>query len=149
MKFIKTVVFASVVSLLSVSAASAGNFEAYSMVDQKSKRLVLVVSFAAGAEDTDSQVDFAIPNGYKLVSAKAKAADALCVQIPGNKIRVVSPTGGAKALAKAATDYCAFTFAAEKGLATSAKPVFVQSFVECAGLTGVKSCDVHVADITQ
>lgn len=149
MKFIKTAIFASVFSMLSVSAASAGTFEAYSMVDQKSKRLVLVVSFAAGAEDTDSQVDFNIPKGYKLVSAKAKVADALCVQIPGDKIRVVSPTGGAKALSSAATDYCAFTFAAEKGLAAASKPVFEQAFVECAGLTGVKSCNVDVADITQ
>jgi hypothetical protein len=146
MKFIKSVVFASVASLLAVSAASAGTFEAYSMADQKSKRLVLVVSFASSQGEA---LDLDTPKGYKLVSAQAKVADTLCVQIPGNKIRIVPPSAGTGELSKASKDYCTFTFAAEKGLTAASKPVFTQSFIECASVSGIKSCNADIADITQ
>jgi hypothetical protein len=149
MKFIKSVVFASVASLLAVSAASAGTFEAYSMADQKSKRLVLVVSFASSQGEAEAQLDLDTPKGYKLVSAQAKVADTLCVQIPGNKIRIVPPSAGTGELSKASKDYCTFTFAAEKGLTAASKPVFTQSFIECASVSGIKSCNADIADITQ
>jgi hypothetical protein len=148
MKFLKNVAFASI-ALLSASAVSAASFDAYSMVDAKSNRLVLMVSFAGGDDITEAQVDFDIPTGYKLVSAQPKVADTLCVAIPGNKIRVVPPSGGTNALSKASTDFCSFTFAVEKGATAPAKPVFKQSFIECAAVSGIKSCNANVADITQ
>jgi len=149
MKFIKNIAIASIASLLSITAVQAGTFEAYSLMDQKSKRLVLVVSFAGGDDVTEAQADFTIPAGYKFVSAKSKVSDTLCVAIPDNKIRVVPPSGGTTPLPKAATDYCAFTFVAEKGLNSSVSPVFAQSFVECAAVSGIKSCNANIADITQ
>lgn len=149
MKFIKKIVAVSLASVLTMAVAQAATFDAYSMKDQKSKRLVLVVSFNGGAEITDSQLDLQAPEGYELISAKAKVEGAVCVGMAGNKIRVVSPAGGEKALATAATDYCTFSFAAKKGAIAAGAPEFKQAFVECAGLSGIKSCDANISDITQ
>jgi len=149
MKILKSLAIASIASLMSIAAANAGSFDAYSMVDQKSKRLVLVVSFAGDGSVTDAQLDLDAPVGYKLVSAKSKVDGTICVGMTGNKIRIVPPTGAEKALAKSSTDYCTFSFVAEKGLNVASAPVFKQSFIECAALSGIKSCDANISDITQ
>lgn len=150
MKLLKSLAIASIASLFTIAAANAATFEAYSMKDQKSKRLVLVVSFTGDSNQiTDSQLDLQAPDGYALVSAKANVEGAVCVGMAGNKVRIVSPSGGEKALAKSATDYCTFSFAAAKGIEASAAPVFKQSFIECAGVSGIKSCDANISDITQ
>lgn len=140
--------FAAALSLFAVSSAFAGSFETYSLSDTKSKRVTVVVSFAGDGVTQDSQVDLDYPAGLTLVKATAKVAGSVCVGIAGNKIRVVPPSGAGKALPSAATDYCSFSFAAQKGLQTS-NFSFKPSFTECAAPGGVQSCSHQDQDVTQ
>lgn len=150
MKNIIVKTLATVSTLIAASSAFAGSFDAYSMSDQKSGRLVLVVSFAGDGVVEEAQLDLDVPSGYGLVSSVAKVAGSVCVGIPGNKVRIVPPSGAGKPLTQGATDYCSFSFKPDKKLSAAISAAnFKQSFIECASVSGVKPCDAKIADITK
>jgi len=145
--FVSTIAAAALV-IFGAGSAVAGSFETYSLGDAKSKRVTVVVSFAGDGVTQDSQVDLDVPQGLVLMNAQAKVAGSVCVGIPGNKVRVVPPSGAGKALPSAATDYCSFSFRAEKS-AQVGKVSFKPSFTECAAPNGAQSCAHQDADVTQ
>ncbi len=142
------VVVTAALATFGIGSATAGSFETYSLADGKSKRVTVVVSFTGDGVTEDSQVDLDIPKGLVLVNASAKVAGSVCVGIADNKIRVVPPSGAGKALPSVATDYCSFSFRAEKS-AQIGQVAFKPSFTECAAPSGAQSCAHQDADVTQ
>lgn len=127
---------------------SAGSFDTWTMQDSKAKRTTVVVSFTGDGATQEAQLDLDVPEGLELAKAVVKVAGSVCAAIPGNKIRVVPPSGAGEALSSRAVDYCSFSFRSN-GALSKAKPEFKVSFQECATTTGASACTHQTSDITQ
>jgi len=118
------------------------------MDDAKSNRTTLVVSFTGDGATQEAQLDLEVPAGLVLAKAIVKVAGSVCAGVPGNKIRIVPPSGAGEALPSRAIDYCSFSFKSSLSVMAKAKPQFKVTFQECATTTKAEACSYQASDVT-
>ena len=158
MKFtpkLKVVLGLVVAGALVSSSAMAGEFNVWTYSKNNVQHSV-VVSFSGNGVDQEAMVDLVVPKNVTLVKAETLVPGSVCVGLDNNSyIRAVPPSGAGSPLPSSDTDYCRFTFQANKSAradrtARTSKLVLKQKFIECSSPgSEIVGCGLGVYDVSE
>ena len=151
---LKVVLGFVVAGALISSSALAGEFNVWTYSKNNVQHDV-VVSFSGDGVDQEAMVDLLVPKNVTLVKAETLVPGSVCVGLDNNSyIRAVPPSGAGSALPSNETDYCRFTFQANKAdrsvrAERATKLVLKQKFIECSSPgSEIVACGLGVYDVS-